>query len=136
MITRKIWASGSAAIASIMVLGLISIPAQAGDDPSIKGDLRTEIQKAMDEFVAQQTVDETLRLYDPVDGKLLNLSSYVLHSGIVKKGDFYVSCADFVDQEGRKIDVDFLVLPNAGQLRVSQGIVHSVEGKKRKYHLE
>jgi hypothetical protein len=54
----------------------------------------------MDEFVAQQTIDETLRLYDPVDGKLLNLSSYVLHSGIVKKGDFYVSCADFVDQEG------------------------------------
>ena len=25
--------------------------------------------------MAQQTIDETLRLYDPVDGKLLNLSS-------------------------------------------------------------
>jgi len=47
-----------------------------------------------------------------------------------------VSCADFQDQEGRVIDVDFLVLANHGQLQVTQGIVHSVEGKKRKYHLE
>jgi len=90
----------------------------------------------MDAFVAQQTIDDRLNLYDPVDGKLLRLSSYELHSGIVKKGDFYVSCADFRDQEGRLIDVDFLVIPNQGQLQVSQGIVHSVDGKKRKYHLE
>ncbi len=37
----------------------------------------------------------------------------------------------------RKIDVDFLVLPNAeGELQVTQGIVHSVDGSKRKSHLE
>jgi len=83
----------------------------------------------MDAFVAQQTIDDRLNLYDPVDGKLLRLSSYELHSGIVKKGDFYVSCADFRDQEGRLIDVDFLVITNQGQLQVSQGIVHSVDGK-------
>jgi hypothetical protein len=115
---------------------LIATSAQGGNDSSIVGDLRTNIHKAMDTFVAQQTIDGVLRLYDPIDGKLLSLTSYELHSGIVKKGDFYVSCADFVDQEGRKIDVDFLVLPNDGQLQATQGIVHSVEGKKRDYHLE
>ena len=136
MTIRKIWTSGTAVVAAAMLLGLISTSAQAGDDPSIKGDLRTNVHKAMDAYVAQQTIDGALRLYDPVDGKLLSLTSYELHSGIVKKGDFYVSCADFVDQEGRKIDVDFLVLPNDGQLQATQGIVHSVEGKKRSYHLE
>lgn len=136
MTTRKISTSGPAAIASIMLLALIAGSAQAGNDASIKGDLRTNIHKAMDAFVAHQRIDGRLNLYDPVDGKLLSLGSYELHSGIVKKGDFYVSCADFQNQEGRVIDVDFLVLPNHGQLQVTQGIVHSVEGKKRKYHLE
>ena len=136
MTNRKIWTSGPLAIAATLLLGLIAPTAEAGDDPSIKGDLRTDIHESMDAFVAQQTVDGAMRFYDPVDGKLLSLTSYELHSGIVKKGDFYVSCADFVDQEGRKIDVDFLVLPNDGQLKTTQGIVHSVEGVKREYHLE
>ena len=136
MTTRKIWTSGTTVVAAAMLLGLIATSAQAGDDPSIKGDLRTNVHKAMDAYVAQQTIDGALRLYDPVEGKLLSLGSYELHSGIVKKGDFYVSCAGFVDQEGRKVDVDFLVLSNDGQLQTTLGIVHSVEGKKRKYHLE
>lgn len=136
MTTRKLGISGRALLTSVVVLGLVATSAQAGDDPSIKGSLRTDIHKAMDEFVAHQMIDGRMRLYDSVDGKLLSLGSYELHSGIVKKGDFYVSCADFVDQDGRKIDVDFLVQTKSGELQVSQGLVHSVEGKKRKYHLE
>ena len=111
-------------------------PAAAGDDPSIKGSLRSGIQSAMNEFVDAQTVDGVLRLYDPVEGRLLQLRFDNLHSGIVRKGDFYVSCADFVDQGGRSIDVDFLVLPDGDTLRATQGIVHAVDGTKRKYHLE
>ena len=41
------------------------------------------------------------------------------------------------DQTGRKIDVDFLVIPDgSGGLRATQGIVHSIDGTKREYHLE
>ena len=127
---------GAAALAAAGVL-LLCVPAGAGDDASIQGEQRTAIQAAMDDFVASQTVGGVVRIYDAVAGRLLRLESYERHSGIVRKGDFYVSCADFVDQEERKIDVDFLVLPDAeGKLRVSQGIVHSVDGDKRKYHLE
>ncbi len=136
MTIGKIWPSKIGAIALALLLGIMATAASAADDPSIKGDLRTNVHGAMDQFVADNTVDGVLRLYDAVDGKLLSLRSYELHSGIVKKGDFYVSCADFVDQEGRKIDVDFLVLPKDGKLQTSQGIVHSIEGEKRKYHLE
>jgi hypothetical protein len=123
---------------SIAVLAAL-LPAQssqAGDDPSIKGDLRTGIHAAMNEYVATQTIDGTLKHYDPVDGKLLRLEFDNLHDGIVRKGDFYVSCADFVDQDDREIDVDFLVLPDGDRLLATQAIVHSVDGAKRKYHLE
>ena len=127
----------AAAFLASLVLLLTTAAAWAGDDPSIKGDLRTNIQAAMDDFVKDQSVGGVVRIYDPVEGRLLQLQSYELHSGIVRKGDFYVSCADFVDQDGRKIDVDFLVLPDeSGKLRATQGIVHSVDGDKRNYHLE
>jgi len=66
MTTRKTSTSGPAAIASIMLLALIASSAQAGNDASIKGDLRTNIHKAMDAFVAHQTIDGRLNLYDPV----------------------------------------------------------------------
>ena len=126
---------GLAALGALLV-ALAATPAVAGDDPSIKGQLRTNIQTAMNDFVEEQTVDGAIRLYDPVDGRLLELKSYELHSGIVRKGDFYVSCADFVDANGRKIDVDFLVIQDGDRLQTTLGIVHSVAGKKREYHLE
>ena len=127
--------SGLAALGALL-LALGTTSALAGDDPSIKGDLRTNSQSAMSDFVGEQTVNGVVRLYDPVDGRLLELKSYELHSGIVRKGDFYVSCADFVDASGSKIDVDFLVIQDGDSLKVTQGIVHSVDGKKREYHLE
>lgn len=125
--------------ALLLIALTVLVPAlssRAGDDPSIKGDLRKGIHAAMTEYVETQTIDGRVRLYDPVDGKLLQLEFDNLHDGIVRKGDFYVSCADFVDQEGRKIDLDFLVLPDGDKLSATQAIVHSVDGKKRKYHLE
>jgi len=126
-----------AALCALLATGLVTRTAAAGDDPSIKGKLRGQVQSAMREYVRDQTTAGRVPLYDPVEGRLLSLEFESLHSGIVHKGDFYVSCADFIDQDGRKIDVDFLVLPDdQGDLRATQGIVHSVDGKKREYHLE
>ena len=122
--------------AAALVALFAASPAAAGDDPSIKGDLRTQIQAAMGDFIGTQSVDGTVHLYDPVEDRLLRLTFDELHSGIVKKADFYVSCADFTDQDGRKIDIDFLVLPDGDTLRATQAVVHSIDGKKRKYHLE
>lgn len=121
---------------AIVLLALGSTTTFAADDPSIKGDLRSNIQYSMQQYIDGQSVDGKLYLYDPLKGELLKLALDELHSGIVKKGDFYVSCADFKDQNGRKIDVDFLVRKNGNRLITTQGIVHSVNGEKRKYHLE
>lgn len=110
--------------------------AWAADDPSIKGDLRSNIQQSMNNYIDQQSVDGAMYVYDSVKGSLLKLKLKELHSGIVKKGDFYVSCADFIDQKGRKVDMDFMVRPSGDKLITTQALVHSIDGKKRKYHLE
>jgi hypothetical protein len=120
----------------LAALLLIASPAAAGDDPSIQGETRNGVQAAMTRFIAAQEVDGALLHYDPAAGKLLRLKLDELHEGIVRKGDFYVSCADFVSHDGTAYDIDFLVVPAGDSFRVNQAIVHSVAGEKRKYHLE
>ena len=107
----------------------------AADDPSIKGKIRTDIQEAMKKHIAKNTLGDHYVIYDAVKGELKKLSFKELHKGIVKKGDFYVSCADFTDASGKKYDLDFLVA-SKDNLHVLQALVHSIDGNKRKYHLE
>lgn len=125
---------------ALIALGLVCAMGMpqlyAADDPSIKDPLRTQIQTSMKDYIQAHTVGGTLPHYDPVSGDVLRLTFKEMHSGIVKKGDFYVSCADFTDPKGRKIDMDFFVVPDNGVQRTVQGIVHSVDGKKRAYQLE
>ena len=122
-------------VGSILLLVLSGF-AQAGDDPSIQGSLRENIKASMNHYIAGQTINGRMFLFDALQGKLLKMELVELHEGIVKKGDFYVSCADFVDQHGNAVDVDFLVRPKREQLITTQAIVHSIDGNKRKYHLE
>lgn len=126
----------STSIGLLLVAFTFSGVASAADDPSIKGDLRKNVQQSMENFIAVQTIDEHLYVYDAIEGKLLQLKLSALHSGIVKKGDFYVSCADFIDQHGNKVDIDFMVRKSNNSLITTQALVHSINGKKRKYHLE
>ncbi len=117
---------------------LLVIAAQAGaaDDPSIQGDLRRGIQQSMREFLDEVAVGGVVLHYDPVVGELLRLKPSQLHEGIVRKGDFYVSCVDFVDERERTVDLDLLVRESGGEFRVTQALVHSVAGEKRPYQLE
>lgn len=108
----------------------------AADDPSIKGAVRQNITKSMDDFIRANTIDGAYRVFDAVEGHLMHLKLDVLHEGIVKKGEFYVSCADFFDEKGRKVDLDFLVIPDGDRMVTTQAVVHAIDGQKRKYHLE
>lgn len=121
----------------VLLIGLtLGTATFAADDPSIVDPIRGQVQASMNELIKASTVDGVIRHYDPVTDQVLDLELSSLHSGIVRKGDYYVSCADFVDQKGRKIDVDFLVLPDEDGVRAVQAIVHKVDGEKRPYHLE
>lgn len=115
----------------------ISANAFAADDPSIKGEVRANITKAMLEHVGANTIDGDYIIYDAVEGKLLRLKFDALHDGIVKKGDFYVACGDFNAHDGTYYDLDMLVADQGdGGMRVLQSVVHKREDEKREYHVE
>ena len=106
----------------LAALALTTSAALAADAPSIKGQIRTDVQEAMKKHIARNTIGDHYVIYDAGKGELKKLTFKELHKGIVKKGDFYVSCADFVA---------------AGEdTHVLQALVHSINGNKRKYHLE
>jgi hypothetical protein len=134
---RTSWIKPISFTGCALALSLTLPTASAGDDSSIKGVQRASIQAAMNNFVVTQSSEKGLMLhYDSIAGELISLRLKELHSGIMKKGDFFVSCADFISTDGREYDLDFLVLPKGDSYLVNQAIVHSVDGKKRKYHLE
>ncbi|GJM15125.1 MAG: hypothetical protein DHS20C13_04520 [Thermodesulfobacteriota bacterium] len=108
----------------------------AADDPSITGKPRISSQEAMSNHIEKNQLDSSYVIYDAVIGQLLELELVELHSGIVKKGDYYVSCADFVDAKGNKYDLDFIVAENGSEYIVYDAIVHKVNKDKRKYHLD
>jgi hypothetical protein len=120
-------------VCALFVTSSISL---GGDDPSIDGELRENIQTSMQTFIDSNSVGGVYSIYDPIDGKMRQLTFDELHQGIVKKGDYYVSCADFIDGNKKKVDLDFLVIPAGDHLQVTQAVIHSADGKKRKYHLE
>ena len=120
----------------ILVLLVSTLTAFAADDPSIKGERRSAIQVAMQAHIDHNTVDGHYVVYDAVTDDLLKLKLSKLHDGIVKKADYYVSCADFHDAVGTYFDLDFLVVEEGGKFRTLQGVVHKVGRVKRTYHLE
>ena len=122
-------------IALVLFFGLCGV-SFGGDDPSIKGKTREGIQSAMKRHIDGNIVDGKYVIYDAVDGKLRKLKFDKVHEGIVKKADFFISCADFVDGGGNKYDLDLLVVERNGEFRVLETVVHSINGEKRKYHLE
>ena len=123
-------------IAVLLLFIAVSVTAYAADDPGIKGKLRQDISNAMQAHIDQNSKDGRYIIYDAVAGDLKHLTFDKLHKGIIKKGDFYVSCADFVDSKGNKYDIDFLVGDTAKGLTTLEAVVHSINKKKRAYHVE
>ena len=107
----------------------------AADDPSIEGATRKGIQKAMNDHIQANKVDTKYVIYDAVANKLLKLDYDYLHDGIIKKGGFYVSCADFNDNTGTTYDIDILAVEQNGTFKVVDTIVHKVGDEKRTYTL-
>ena len=124
-------------LASLCAAGLMlmAVAVSAEDDPSIRGTLRPQIWDTIDNYLLTQTPDGTMPLYDPIENRVLRLEITTTNEGIVRKGDFYVGCVDFVDQHGRKIDVDFLVLQTEKPMQVRQAIVHKIDGVERQINL-
>ncbi len=124
-------------LASLCAAGLMlmAVAVSAADDPSIRGTLRPQIWEIIDDYLVTQMPDGTMRLYDPIENRVLRLEITALPERVVRKGDFYVGSADCVDQDGRKIDVNFLVLQTEKPMQVTQAIVHKIDGVERRINL-
>ena len=97
---------------------LLASTAHSADDPTIPAEEKALVQKAMEDHIAANRVGEDYIIYDAVSGDLRRLRFSQLHAGVVRKGGFYVSCADFTTSQGTPIDVDFLVAAGEDGLRV------------------
>jgi len=63
------WPSSIAIILAIT----FSYPTWAGNDASIKSDLRTNIKSSMNRYIDNQTINDALYVYDSMEGQLLEL---------------------------------------------------------------
>ena len=122
-------------LTGLLAIGIAQL-AFAGDDPSIKGQQRLDIKTAMGAHIQDGVINGQYVIFDANNGALKKLTLEELHQGAVKKGEFYVCCADFVDAKGKLYDLDFLVAKKGNQYRVVQSLVHAVDGNKHKYHVE
>ena len=125
----------STLFAGITAVFLTSV-ANAADDPNIPVERKAAVQQAMKHHIDKHKVDGRYVIFDAVAGQLLRLELKKLHAGVVRKAEFYVSCADFTDSQGGIVDVDFLVGQVEDGLHVLEGVVHKAGGTKRPYHLE
>lgn len=107
----------------------------AADDPSIPAETKKKIQTAMEDHVKAVTAKNggSYPIFDSNVSSIIQLNFLHLHSGVAKKGKqakYYVSCADFNDNEGNEYDVDFFVSKN---FEVMEALVHKKNGKKLAY---
>jgi hypothetical protein len=97
---------------------------------------RLQIQEAMRQYVDGHLVDGKYPLYDALNGGFKHLKFKLLHPDVVQISDFYVSCLDFVADDGAAYDIDFMVAKGPNGYHVVQDIIHAVDGRKRAYHRE
>ena len=121
---------------AVGVAMLATTAAYAADDPSIKGQMRTEIQSAMMTHINSNLLEGRYIVFDDADRRVKRLAYERLHKGIVRKGKFFVSCAAFSNFDGTPYDLDFLVAKSGDDYRVLQTVVHKVGDDERAYSVE
>ena len=114
---------------------MLPISAFSADDPNIPKSTKAKVQTAMTNHINKMVkINEgTYPILDPDTRKIVQLDFKKLHKGVVVKGSegkYYISCADFTDKSGIKIDIDFLVSPN---YEVVESLIHKKDGKRMDY---
>jgi len=100
-------------------------------------ELRESVQAAMLEFIDATTVKGKHLIFDPVQGDYVRATFKTLHKNMALTADtFYVSCADFEDEAGNLLDVDFMVSSVDEYWAVFQSVIHMRDGKRRESHME
>lgn len=93
---------------------------------SIDNTTRVALQSELRSYIATKTSDGTYTFFDEEDGSIQEFQIKAIHPVIFAKGDRFLMCADFIDQEGKKVLIDYVMLP------VSNGFIveKELEGQR------
>lgn len=121
----------------LLVLVLVSGFSAFGatDDPTVDAETREAIRQKTREYIAANTVSGTYHFYDVVTNEVIQLKFKKLHGGIRTTDDFFMSCADFENEDGTLYDMDFLLIQNeTGEFVVTQPYLHGIDKQHRPFH--
>ncbi len=90
---------------ALMLLAATVSHALAG--PAVSNLERSALQAAMAQHIDRQTVDGQFLYVDFTQGTVERLSPAKAHPMILKMGDDFVLCTDFVSKNGKAVNIDF-----------------------------
>ncbi len=123
------------AMLSTICAGLL-LAGVAWADDGIVSTHRDAIQAAMGKHIEEMIESNgngKYPMFDPDARTLVQLEFKNFHDSVEIKGRknaYFVSCADFVAEDGTMYDIDFFVSKNYG---VVSALVHAKDGVKSKY---
>ncbi len=105
-------------------------------DKKQAGLTKAELAAAIRNWVEKESArnDGWLKVDDPVNGKTLQLKLEKVHDDRLSqiKPDTYFACADFVEKDGTKYDIDvFMQGKTKDELRETEVSVHKMNGRER-----
>jgi hypothetical protein len=114
-------------------LTVAAVLLSVGGAPSIDGRASTVTQEekirlfsALSEFIDGRTFDGKFEMKNPETGETKRVTFKKFHRVLFKRNKIYVLCADFIDDAGNQVLVDFFLLHDGARFRVS----HYLEGQR------
>lgn len=83
------------------------------------------LQMILMEYIDNKMVDDHVIYFDPASKKLVKFYPANLHPRIIASGDVYFLCADFRDEKGAEVDVDFVATRIDGRFHIIQTMINN-----------
>lgn len=128
--------------AKLLATPVIFHAATLGSATTVRADCkpaesREAVQAAMLEYIDATSIKGQHLIFDAVEGEFVKAKFVRLHKNLVLVEDtFFVSCADFEEEDGSALDVDYMVAKSNGYWAVYQPVIHLRHNKLRESHME
>ena len=112
--------------AFVFLLLLTASVTVASSEMPVEPRALNQVQTATRSFIDEQMVDGDYLYYDALAGEVLRLEFKMLHPVVHREGELYVVRADFFDEEGRPVNMKFLVVIRDNRPHTLQAVAHQM----------